>query len=110
MSQRPFNHQRHYTRFPPDAGTHADIDLRVGPATTGASSATPEPFAPTIVGLIADESYQGCGLVILATDALQLGQVCRVQIGRQSPMIAEVRWRQELHPQVLRVGLMYRTP
>ena len=96
---KSFAHRRKYTRFPSGKAVHAEIDV---------GTDLNQAFAPTIAALVTDEAYQGCGLVLLSTESLQLHQVCRVQLGRQSPMVAEVRWRQELHPQVIRVGLMYK--
>lgn len=66
-------------------------------------------FKGNIAGLVVDESYRGCSLVILnkkkEKDFLKTGTKCIVKLGKESPLQAEVKWRQELDRNIIRVGL-----
>lgn len=88
--------KRKSIRFKPDPLDHALIDLNL----TGR-------FAPEYIALIAEEAPKGCGLVLLGETKLEVGDVCRVKVGRLAAMKAEVRWRTDLDPTVYKVGLMY---
>ena len=83
-------------RFTPDAHTLALLDVNGGPE-----------FKPTLYGLVLNESYQGCGLVILKEERIRAGAKLRVQVGKLAPMQAEVRWHKEVDDQVVKVGLFY---
>ncbi len=84
-------------RYKPQSTVHALID---------ADFATAE-FSPTISALIFDESFGGCGLVILDTPKLQVGDRCRIQIGNLPVTRAEVRWRRELAEDVIKIGVLF---
>jgi hypothetical protein len=86
-------------RFSPDAGTYATIDTE---ATRPDGS-----FQPSIVALVPEESSKGAGIIVLKTESLQDGSMCRIQIGNLTPMLAEVRWRKELDKQTLRLGVLF---
>ncbi len=88
---------RRHIRFKPGLACYASID--------------PVPdrkaFSPSIVALVLDEAYSGCGLVALSSAPLKAGDVCRVQVGTLAPIRAEVRWRRQLDPDVMRFSLRY---
>ncbi len=94
----PKSNKRKNIRFRPDPGTYAAIDV------DGSSKGA---FKPTLVCLVTEESYKGCGLVSIIYEGLQSGDTCRVQVGAGPVMKAEVRWRTDLDAQVMRIGLMY---
>lgn len=94
----PVNRRRSI-RFTPDLGTFAQIDVEENRADGS--------FQPSIMALVPEESSKGVGLVILSTSELPVGKICRVQVGKLSPLKAEVRWRQDLDAGVLRIGLLY---
>ena len=85
-------------RFAPDPGAYATIDL---------NDDAEADFEPQHVALIYNESYHGCGVIVLKCKALKMGAYCRVQVGKLPPMLAEVKWRKELDREVARVGLQY---
>lgn len=91
--------QRQSIRFPPDAGAIALVDV--------SSKSNNRSFNPTITTLITEESHKGCGLVMKMTDDLPVGSICRVKVGNNPVLLAEVRWRIELDSQVIRVGIMF---
>lgn len=90
------NNRRH-VRYKPDVNAYARVDLE--PET--------KEFQPTVVALIFSESYGGCGLVSLSNEQLQVGIVCRVQVGMLAPLRAKVIWKTQLDDQVSRLGLQY---
>ncbi len=92
-----YTNTRRYIRFKPDTSTYAEIDTRL----------KDEPFTPEIVGLVYEESSHGCGMVLIGVDKLQVGDICRIQIGTGIPIEAEVRWRKEIDPDVVRTGFLF---
>jgi hypothetical protein len=88
---------RRHIRFRPGADCVASIDL----------VADRQVFTPSILALVVDEAYSGCGLVALAGDGLKEGDLCRVQVGPLPPIKAQVRWRRPLDSRVVRLALMY---
>jgi hypothetical protein len=67
---------------------------------------------PSLLGLVADESYAGCCMVVIAGDAdinIETDTVCRVQVGKLLPMKARVVWCKILDAKlkVYKVGFQY---
>ncbi len=91
--------RRRSIRYSPDAGTIARIDLE--------SARADGSFQPSITALVPEESAKGAGVVILQTTELQMGATCRVQVGQLPILRAEVRWRQQVDPGIIRLGLLF---
>jgi hypothetical protein len=89
--------KRRYVRFPAEGNTSACIDLSAGP----------KPFTPRLQALVYEESYGGCGLIVLKGVVFEPGDVIRIQVGRLAPMRAEVRWCMNVDQHVQRLGVMY---
>ncbi len=101
--------RRHYIRFNPE------------PADLGVLSLKEEDFLHydndtyqfngDHVGLLFDESFQGCSMIVLNKsqkgDYLPIGFRCVIKVGQLSPMRAEVRWREEVAPGILKLGFEY---
>jgi hypothetical protein len=66
-------------------------------------------FEGDMAGLVIDESYQGCSLILLNKKEddgfMPIGTRCIVKVGKQNPLQAEVKWRKSVAPDVLRIGL-----
>ena len=93
-----YTKRRRSVRFKPDAENHiARIDVQNLEGQ----------FAPQITALVVDESYDGCGLVFQNQKGFEIGEVCRLQVGQIGPFQAEVRWKQKLDEQLLKVGFRY---
>lgn len=90
---------RRNLRFQPEPDTIAQVDL----VNTGAE----KKFKPTVAALVMEESYRGCGLVMVTDHDMQVGRKLRIQVGLGPSLLGEVRWRTELDSQVVRVGIMY---
>jgi hypothetical protein len=91
--------KRNSFRYAPKLDTIAWVDYKMESAE----------FNPLVAALIFSESYRGCGLVVLDTKEthLEVGSTCRVKIGDLTPMEAEIRWREQLHPDVVKLGIMF---
>jgi len=85
-------------RFPPDSLDHAEISFDSGGGD----------FAPALVGLLYDEApLNGCALVVLEDDRLQVDARCRVKAGRMAPVQARIVWRRLIEPRLVHVGVQY---
>jgi hypothetical protein len=84
-------------RFQPDPLDHALIDF----------NSENEKFTPTAVGLILNESFAGCALVIKTTETVQMGQMIKVQAGRLAPMVSKVVWVQAVDALLIKVGVQF---
>ena len=94
----PYAVMRKHLRFKPDPMDHAEIAIR-RPGL---------PFAPEMVALISEEAPMGgCGLILVETPLLQVGDICRVKVGRIDPLGAEVVWRKPVEPGIIRIGLKF---
>ncbi|OFZ55910.1 MAG: hypothetical protein A2428_05185 [Bdellovibrionales bacterium RIFOXYC1_FULL_54_43] len=89
--------KRNSVRFAPDEGVYALVDAT--PGTAG--------FDPTIPALIFSESHKGCGIVVLTTTKLQIGDHVKIQVGDLPVLRAEVRWREQVDPLIVKIGMMY---
>jgi hypothetical protein len=91
---------RNSLRYVPEQDTIAWVDHTMESAE----------FKPQAAALIFSESFRGCGLVIIDTQKLHLkvGSICRVKIGDLTPIEGEVRWRKQLHSDVVKLGIQYR--
>jgi hypothetical protein len=97
-ARQEHNVQRRHIRFKPDPMDHAEIAVR-RPGL---------PFDPEMVALICEEAPMGgCGLILVETPLLQVGDICRVKVGRIDPLGAEVVWRKAVEPGIIRVGMKF---
>jgi len=90
--------KRSSVRFKPDEGTYALIDL----------NPERETFDPTLPALVFSEAHNGVGLIVVATPRLQNGDIIRVQVGNLAPLKGEVRWREQLDVDTLKIGLLFK--
>lgn len=88
------------TRYLPDPGSYALIDSK--------SKADAKLFVPDTTVLLFNESFNGCGVVVLNNKKLQKGEVCWIKLGYlNNPLLAKVCWRKELFNGIARVGLRF---
>ena len=87
-------------RFDPEQGTIALIDPQ--------AKADKGRFEPVVPALIVDEALEGCGLVVVKRQhSLQEADRCLVKVAELDPLLAEVRWIEDLDDDVQKIGLMY---
>lgn len=91
--------KRNSVRYPGDPAAVAYID-------TGRNK-NKSNFKHNYIGIVSEESYRGCGLIMILDESLITGDQCQVKIGNGPILKAEVRWRMELDAKVMRIGLMY---
>jgi hypothetical protein len=91
QSSRP---QRKGTRFPPDLNTMLTLERADGDG-------------PPLVGLVIDESYEGCSAVFRENPALRGGEQFVCAIGAMAPVDGSVAWTRVLEPGIVRVGMAF---
>ncbi len=64
-------------------------------------------FHANLIGLVLDQSAQGCGLVFQSQNGFEIGEICRIKIGSYEPVQAEVRWKQKLDDSLIKVGFRF---
>jgi len=87
-------------RFAPDPSTLAYVDfVPESPAFKGEH-----------VGLVCNESFSGCGIIVLKGEVFNVGQKVKVKVGILDPVPAKVQWITEVDNQVSRIGFEYNLP
>jgi hypothetical protein len=83
-------------RFSPDPSDHAILSFGNGE------------FQADWQALITDEAPKaGCCLVFYAHPQVVVGVQLRVQLGRKTPVLAQVVWIKEVPPGLVQVGMKY---
>jgi hypothetical protein len=82
--------KRRGTRFPADLNALVRLQLAAEDAE--------------LVGLVIDESFEGCSGVFRKNPALHVGTSGTVTVGALAPVKGEVVWVRELEPGIVRVG------
>ncbi len=92
--------RRRFLRFPPDPLDTALIDF-----------SGKETFTPQYAGLIRQEAYAGCGLMLVYHEGLERafapGRTCTIKVGKLDPMPAEVVWSKSIEDEALKVGFHF---
>ena len=57
--------------------------------------------------LVLNESFKGCCLVVGANKEIAVGKTIWIQLGELDPLEAEIRWVEQLSPEVYRFGAYY---
>jgi hypothetical protein len=106
--------RRGYIRFDPEQTEVAVItggawQLGKDPATDAGDGAGAGVGEGGLVALVLDQSHTGCSLVAVNRDGdpafLAEGAECVVKAGPLHPMRAVVRWRQQVGPELVKVGV-----
>lgn len=85
-------------RFDPDPESYVLIDSA---PNTGS-------FQTMLTGLMYNESYRGCAIIILRDQVLEIDSECLIKPATlQNPIRAIVRWREDFEIGVSKVGLQY---
>lgn len=84
-------------RFQPDPLDSALIDFQPDR----------NPFQPTSVALILNESYTGCALVTKKVVGLKENQWIRVQVGRLAVMDARIVWIKDIDETLAKIGVEF---
>ncbi len=103
MPEKPRKEMRRHLRFKPDDTEIAWIQF------TDRAPGMIE-FEADAAGLVVEEAYGGCGLVVLgATDAESIaeGVPCLVRVNAIGPVRGRVRWVKVLDKDVAKIGIEY---
>ncbi|MBK7960283.1 MAG: hypothetical protein IPK04_03090 [Bdellovibrionales bacterium] len=85
---------RKSTRFQPDPMTIAQLDFATG-----------KDFRPTLIGLVINESYTGCAIVLVADEAPKKDLKLKIKVGALSPLKAQIAWIKNLEENIYKVGI-----
>lgn len=100
--ERELAKRRRFTRFSAVPQTMACIwDWTSAPVDDAATT-------PFVAGLVIDESYAGCSLVVVAAEKFKPGYHCILKYGEFEPTEADVVWVRELEPGISRIGVSLR--
>lgn len=87
---------RRSIRFTPDPLTIAVLSL-----------STDKIFRPKIVGLVLNESFGGCSILVNHDDTIQKDQVVNIKVGQLGLMKAKVIWVKHLEESIYKIGLKF---
>ena len=66
-------------------------------------------FHPSLSGLVVNESYSGCALVLVSNEDIQPNQKILAKIGDMDAMTARIVWCKTLEENIKKVGLEFDT-
>lgn len=81
-------------RFQPDPMTIAWMDF-----------SNSKDFEPTLVGLVLNEAYKGCALIVASDEPLKKEQKLKIKVGRLSPLKAQIAWIKNLEENIFKLGI-----
>lgn len=87
---------RRSVRFTPDPLTIAGLSLK-----------NEKVFRPSIIGLVLNESFGGCSVLVNHDPALKKDQVLSIKVGHLGVMKAKVVWVKNLEESVYKIGLKF---
>ncbi len=62
-------------------------------------------FKPQYVGIVLNESFTGCALILAIDDELKLKQQIKIKIGNLDPAKASISWIKVIDENILKIGL-----
>ena len=85
---------RKSVRFKPDPLTVALVDLKKS-----------KNFEPNLVGIVINESYSGCAIVVVSDLVLKKGTKVKIQVGQIPPLKGEIMWIKNLEENIHKIGV-----
>lgn len=64
-------------------------------------------FDPQLIGLIMNESWTGCSLIIKGSNIIQTGKIYQIKLGSKNPAQSKVIWQHALDDEVYKIGFEY---
>ncbi|EAZ91892.1 PilZ domain-containing protein [Crocosphaera chwakensis] len=58
-------------------------------------------------GMIIDDSFSGCGLIIIGEKKLYIGQLCNLKMQGIDPILCQIVWLKRLDNNITRIGVKY---
>jgi len=87
---------RRSLRFRPDPLTVALIDFKVS-----------KNFDPQMVGLVVNESFSGCAVVLITDLPIKKGAKLKIKVGELGVLKAKLAWIKPLEENILKVGVNF---
>jgi hypothetical protein len=87
---------RKYLRFPLDPGVIVEIDLELK-----------EEFTCSMWGILFNESYGGCGLVVVSNELLETQQLCYLRFEKSTIFEGKIVWKKSLEDNIIKLGVQY---
>lgn len=88
---------RRHQRFAHDVGTLAEIDLELNENN----------FTRSIWGLVINDSFGGCAMIIVTNEILSTNQNCAVKFPTLNPFQGKIVWVKAVDINVLKIGIEY---
>lgn len=85
---------RKSVRFQPDPLSSALMDLK-----------NSKEFNPTIIGIILNESFKGCSIVVASDEDLKKDQKVKIKIGALDPLKGQIVWIKHLEENIYKIGV-----
>lgn len=82
------------TRFQPDPTTGALIDFKLAKS-----------FEPTVLGIVVNESLNGCSLILATDEIVSRGTRIKLKIGELAPLQAQIVWSKNLEENIYKIGV-----
>ncbi|MGB5595079.1 MAG: PilZ domain-containing protein [Crocosphaera sp.] len=61
----------------------------------------------SLKGMIVDDSFSGCGLIIVGEEKLSIEQLCYLKIQGIEPILCKVIWFKSVDKNLIRLGIEY---
>lgn len=84
-------------RFKPFKGVYAFVEL----------SPRKQKFAADIAGIVFDQSFRGCSLILQLDVEPKPDQLMRLKLGPLKPLLAQVRWIRALDKGIYKIGFEF---
>ncbi|MDJ0508004.1 MAG: PilZ domain-containing protein [Crocosphaera sp.] len=66
-----------------------------------------EEITQSFKGMILDDSFGGCGLIVITEEKLLNGQLCQLKLKNLDPILCQIVWLKRLDKNILRLGVRY---
>ncbi|CAM2007970.1 PilZ domain-containing protein [Acanthopleuribacter pedis] len=112
MDELHAGERRRFFRYSMGSTMQKDLEVRTVEVVAHIDINTEdENFEPEYIGMVVEQSHQGCGLVLVRYsedyEKIDKGQEVVVKVGRLHPMKAKVRWRKNLDEDLFKLGLEF---
>lgn len=64
-------------------------------------------FNPQVVGIVLNESYTGCALILASDSKFKINQEVKIKVGKLDPMKASIIWLKTLDENIYKVGIKF---
>jgi hypothetical protein len=87
---------RKYIRFSLDTGIIVEVDLELQ-----------EEFTCSMWGILSNESYGGCSIVVVSNELLETQQKCYLRFEKETIFQGKIVWKTVLEDNIIKLGIEY---